>query len=47
MFDFFSRTTGRGPIFTTLGTNHPWGMGFKFVKMKWITLHQEKMIAEE
>jgi hypothetical protein len=25
IFDFFPRTTG--PIFTRLGTNHPWGKG--------------------
>jgi hypothetical protein len=36
IFDFFSRTTG--PILTKLGTNHPWGRGFKFVQMKGIAL---------
>jgi hypothetical protein len=36
IFDFFSRTTG--PILTRLGTNHPWGRGFKFLQMKGITL---------
>jgi hypothetical protein len=28
----FSRTTG--PILTRLGTNHPWGRGFKVIQTK-------------
>jgi hypothetical protein len=34
---FFSRTTGLS--LTRLGTNHPWGRGFKFVQMKGIVPH--------
>jgi hypothetical protein len=44
IFDF-SRTTG--PILTRLGTNHPWGRGFKFVQMKEITLLKGEIIAKE
>jgi hypothetical protein len=42
---FFSRTTG--PILTRLGTNHPWGRGFKFVQMKRIALLQGEIMAKE
>jgi hypothetical protein len=42
---FFSRTTG--PSLTILGTNHPWGRGFKFVQMKGIALLQGKIIVNE
>jgi hypothetical protein len=45
IFDFFSRTTG--PILTRLGTNHPWGKGFKFVQTKGIALLQGEIIAKE
>jgi hypothetical protein len=44
-FKIFSRTTG--PILTRLGTNHPWGRGFKFVQAKEIALLQGEMIAKE
>jgi hypothetical protein len=42
---FFSRTTG--PILTRLGTNHPWGRGFKFVQMKGIAPLQGEIIAKQ
>jgi hypothetical protein len=35
----FSRTIG--PILARLGTNHPWGRGFKFIQMKGIALLQQ------
>jgi hypothetical protein len=41
----FSRTTG--PILTLLGTNHPWGRGFKFVQMKGIALMQGEIMVKE
>jgi hypothetical protein len=44
MFDFFSRTSG--PILTRLGTNHPWGRGFKFVQMKGNALFKGEIIAK-
>jgi hypothetical protein len=39
---FFSRTN-----LTKLGTNHPWGRGFKFIQMKGITLLQREIMAKE
>jgi hypothetical protein len=45
IFDFFSRTAG--PILTKLGTNHPWGTGFKFVQMKGIVPHQGEIIVKQ
>jgi hypothetical protein len=41
---FFLRTTW--PILTSLGTNHPWGKGFKFVQTKGIALLQGEIIAK-
>jgi hypothetical protein len=42
---FLSRITG--PILTILGTNHPWGRGFKFVQMKRIVPLQGEVIAKD
>jgi hypothetical protein len=42
---FFSRTTGQ--ILTRLGTNHPWGRKFKFVKMNGIAPLQGEIIAKQ
>jgi hypothetical protein len=36
-----------GQILTRLGTNHPWGKGFKFVHMKGIAPLQGEIIAKE
>jgi hypothetical protein len=41
----FSRTTG--PSLTRIGTNHPWGRGFKFVQTKGIAHIQGEIIAKE
>jgi hypothetical protein len=41
----FSRTIG--PIVNRLGTNHPWGRGFKFIQMKGIAPLQGEIIAKE
>jgi hypothetical protein len=41
----FSRTTG--PIFTRLGTNHPWGRAFKVIQKKGMALFQGEIIAKE
>jgi hypothetical protein len=38
IFDFFSRTTGQN--LTRIGTNHPWGIGFKIIQEKGNTLAQ-------
>jgi hypothetical protein len=38
------RTTG--PILTKLGTNHPWGRGFKLIQMKGIAPLQREIIAK-
>jgi hypothetical protein len=43
--NLFSRTIG--PILTRLGTNHPWGRGFKFVQMKGIAPLQGEIIAKQ
>jgi hypothetical protein len=40
-----SRTTG--PILSKLGTNHPWGRGFKFVQIKGIAPLQGEIIAKQ
>jgi hypothetical protein len=45
IFDFFSRTTG--PILTKLGTNHPWGRGFKSLQINGIALLQGEIIAKQ
>ena len=45
IFDFFSRTTG--PILSRLGTNHPWGRGFRIVEMKGNDLAEGEVIAKE
>jgi hypothetical protein len=41
----FSRTTWL--ILTRLGTNHPWGRGFKGIQTKGIALLQGEIIAKE
>jgi hypothetical protein len=41
----FSRTIG--PILTRLGTNLPWGRGFKVIQTKGIALLQWEIIAKE
>jgi hypothetical protein len=42
---FFSRTTW--PILTRLGTNNPWGRGFKFVQRNGIAPLQGEIMAKE
>jgi hypothetical protein len=44
IFDFFSTTTG--PILSGLGTNHPWGRGFRIVQMKGNVLDEGEIIAK-
>jgi hypothetical protein len=42
---FFSRTTA--PILTRLGTNNPWGRGFKFLQMMGIAPLQKEVIVKK